>query len=138
MNFLDDIESNAESYLRNKNNMGLSTNDIEYQQDNKNDGENPFSESTLHRVIKVARHIHTEYQKHVEQTNDWRRSVQRELNQANERNKDKKLTDKMTIHSTADFQKRIQELQFDLREREDRLKDCREKIIELKRGNIVL
>ena len=31
MNFLDDIESNAESYLRNKNNMGLSTNDIEYQ-----------------------------------------------------------------------------------------------------------
>jgi len=60
------------------------------------------------------------------------------LDRAQERDRDKKLTDKQTIHSTADFQQRIRELQFDLKEREARLKDCREKIIELKRGNIVL
>ena len=48
------------------------------------------------------------------------------------------MTNKQTIHSTADFQKRIQELQFDVKEREERLKDCREKIISLKKGNIVL
>ena len=60
------------------------------------------------------------------------------MDRAQERDRDKKLTDKQTIHSTADFQQRIRELQFDLKEREARLKDCREKIIELKRGNIVL
>ena len=53
-------------------------------------------------------------------------------------NRDKKLSVKQTIHNTEDFQKKIQELQFDVGEREQLLKECREKIVELKRGNIIL
>lgn len=44
----------------------------------------------------------------------------------------------MITHNTRHYEQRIEELQYDLREREERLKECRLKIIDLKKGNIVL
>ena len=47
-------------------------------------------------------------------------------------------SDKEIVHNSKHYAQKIEELQFDLIERERKLKDCRLKIIDLKKGNIVL
>ena len=67
MSFLDEIESNAEQYLGKHGTKGLDDLDEDVvalknpMSDRETQDDNPFSESTLHRVINVARHIHTEH-----------------------------------------------------------------------------
>lgn len=48
------------------------------------------------------------------------------------------LDRKVSYYNTSHYEKRIDELQLDLREREGSLKECRQKIIDLKAGNIAL
>ena len=61
-----------------------------------------------------------------------------QIEQLKENDRTKKQSDKETVHNSIHFAQKIEELQFDVVERERKLKDCRLKIIDLKKGNLVL
>ena len=60
------------------------------------------------------------------------------MSKQKEKERTKNMDQKVLTYNTSHYEKRIEELQFDLREREARLKGCRQKIIDLKKGNLVL
>lgn len=86
------------------------------------------SHETMNKVIGIARHMFGEYEKLKQHFITFQESVDRKKEEEREQNRDKKVNE-VNIHG---YEMRIKELLEDLDEREIRLKECRQKIIDLK------
>lgn len=60
------------------------------------------------------------------------------MDKMKEKERTKKQTDKEIIHNSIHYAQKIEELQFDLNEKEQRLKEAAIKIMDLKNGNSAL